>query len=108
MANSYMLDGRKLRRIDFGAEGEFQIIQNVSTLLATPIGSVVLDRRFGVDMSFLDNPTPMARAKFQQSVVAAIRKYEPRARITKVGFRETKDGILAGRMIPVVSVEVTA
>ena len=35
-----------------------EILQNVRTILATPVGSVPLDRDFGVDMRFIDRPLP--------------------------------------------------
>ena len=34
--------------------------QQVELLCATPVGSVVLDRDFGLDMSFLDEPVSVA------------------------------------------------
>ncbi len=91
--------------IDVGASGIAEIVQNVKTILTTAKGSVPLDREFGVDMSFMDQPVPTARAMIMASVVEAVNKYEPRVKVTNVGFEEDERGI-EGRMIPVVRIVI--
>ena len=71
-----------------------EIAQNVRTICTTLKYSVPLDRNFGVDADFLDRPTPKARAKIQTEIIQAVRKYEPRCKVVKIGFQESLDGEL--------------
>ena len=81
--------------IDFAPASEYaEILQNVRTILATPVYSVPLDRSFGVNADFVDMPVPVAKAKIGQEIVTAIRKYEPRVSVTKITWEADQDGIL--------------
>jgi phage baseplate assembly protein W len=92
-----------LDRIDFGAVGVKEVLQNVKTLLCTKKFSVPLDRDVGLDFSPLDMPYPKAQAGIRTEIIQAIREFEPRAKVVKVDF----DGDPAdGRLIPKVVVEV--
>lgn len=72
-----------------------EIIQNVRTILTTPIYSVPLDRNFGVNAEMLDLPMPVAQARLSAEIVAAVQKYEPRVEVTQVIFNgDGMDGIL--------------
>lgn len=85
--------------VDFApADTLTEVIQNVRTICATAKYSVPLDRRFGLNAVMLDAPMPKAMAALQAEIIAAIRKYEPRARVTKVSF----EGDMDGRLIPKV------
>ncbi len=79
-----------------------EVIQNVRTICATTKYSVPLDRRFGLDAVMLDAPTPKAMAALQAEIIMAIRKYEPRARVTQVSF----EGDMDGKLIPKVRVRI--
>ena len=82
--------------IDFEpATEEEEILQNVRTICKTPKNSVPLDREFGVDVDFLDTPTPSAMAQIQREIITAIRKYEPRAKIDRVEFVNDENGKLS-------------
>ncbi|MDR7865170.1 MAG: hypothetical protein RIN56_00050 [Sporomusaceae bacterium] len=84
-----------LDKIDFGATGVKEILQNVRTILTTPIYSVPLDRLFGLDATMLDEPLPVAQAKLTAKVIAAVHKYEPRFRVTRVLYDGNAiDGVL--------------
>ena len=90
--------------IDFGASGAAEILQNVRTILTTPLGSVPLDRVFGIDFSMLDGPINEAtRARLAAAIVNGINKHEPRCSVTKVTFQEDQ---LNGRLIPKVRVKI--
>ncbi len=54
------------------------------TLYGTPVGSVALDRDFGLDWSFLDMPLPAARAKLESELIRKTMKYEPRVKVQEV------------------------
>jgi phage baseplate assembly protein W len=81
--------------IDFGATGIAEILQNVRTILTTPKYSVPLDRNFGLNATMLDAPVPVAQAKLTAEIIAAVHKYEPRVRVTKVLYEgDGQEGIL--------------
>ena len=79
-----------------------EVIQTVRTICATTKYSVPLDRRFGLNAVMLDAPTPKAMAALQAEIIMAIRKYEPRARVTQVSF----EGDMDGKLIPKVRVRI--
>jgi phage baseplate assembly protein W len=81
--------------IDFGATGVKEVLQNVRTILTTPIYSVPLDRLFGLDATMLDQPLPVAKAKLTAEIIAKIHRYEPRFQVTRVLFADDGiDGVL--------------
>lgn len=80
--------------IDFGASGMKEVFQNVQTILTTTIGSVPLDRAFGIDLSPLDAPTAFTKAEFAPIIIEAIHTYEPRVNVESVSFKETDQGTL--------------
>lgn len=73
---------------------EEEILQNVRTILATVKGSIPLDRDFGIDASYLDEPIPVAKAKLASEIVTALKKYEPRVKVTSISFTGDEDGML--------------
>ncbi|WP_425057611.1 hypothetical protein SCACP_21280 [Sporomusa carbonis] len=89
--------------IDFAPDEIAEIAQNVRTILTTPVFSVPLDREFGVDLSLLDSPMPVTKARLTAKIVAAIQKYEPRAQVLEVTY--TGDAF-EGRLIPSVKVRI--
>jgi len=80
-----------------------EVLQNVAMILATPKFSVPLDRDLGMTNQFLDKPTPAAQALMIAEIVDAIEKYEPRATVEEVKFRQ---GSGEGALIPVVEVSI--
>lgn len=92
------------QQIDFAPATELaEMLQNIRTIISTPKYSVPLDRDFGVSMSWLDNPMPVAQARLTAEIITEIQKREPRARVTQVTYTESShEGIL----IPNVKVRV--
>ena len=80
-----------------------EVIQNVITVCTTMKYSVPMDRELGVEARFLDDPVNTARAKFTSEIIQAVRKFEPRARVTHVDF----DGTLDGQVFPRVRVRIS-
>lgn len=76
-----------------------EILQNVRTILATPVYSVPLNRAFGVNAELLDLPLPVARSRLAAEIVQAVQKFEPRVEVTQVLF--TGDA-LTGKLQPTV------
>ena len=106
MGQVYLVDGQPRRRLQWNLTGAEAVDQELKILLTTPRGSVVMDRDFGIDMSLLATPVQTARARAQQDIVAAIRRYIPRCRVTRVTFRERTDEILDGRIFPIICWEL--
>lgn len=91
-----------LTRIDFAATGVAEVLQNVRMILATPQFSCPLDRDFGWDPN-VDAPINLVQAKLTARIVAAIRRYEPRAQVVSVTFQgDGQQGVLK----PIVKVRV--
>ena len=63
---------------------EREIARNVKMIMATPVGSSPLYRDFGVDTSMLDKPLDLARNLYAVTVMEAVEKWEPRARVQNV------------------------
>ncbi len=102
----FVVDTGKRAAIVVGATGVAEIVQNVRTILATPKGSVPLDRDFGVIWTVLDRPLPEAKAAYTGDAVAQVQKYEPRVKVLSVGFRADTSGAMQGRLYPVVRIKI--
>jgi phage baseplate assembly protein W len=91
------------KNVIYGASGIIEVIQNVRTLLTTRVGTVPLDRNFGVNLDFLDDPLPQAKAELQTEIFQKIKKYEPRAILKEISFEADA---LSGRLAPRCKIEV--
>ena len=90
--------------VDFSPDTELkEILQNVRCILTTARYSVPLDRGFGVDGQVVDMPMDYAQARLTAEIIDAVRKYEPRVRVTRVSFG--RDGA-DGKLIPTVKVVI--
>lgn len=93
--------------IDFAPSGIIkEVSQNVRTLLMTAKYSVPLDRELGIDASFLDRPAPEAMARLRVQIAQEIRRFEPRAAVKAVEFKEYNGEALAGAFYPVARIEI--
>ncbi|HOV79356.1 MAG TPA: GPW/gp25 family protein [Bacillota bacterium] len=83
-------------QIDFAPKTEVsEILQNIRTILSTPKFSVPLAREFGVSATMGDDPMPAAMARLTAEIVAAVQKWEPRARVTQVTYEgDGREGVL--------------
>lgn len=91
--------------VDFAPPTEVhEILQNIRTILNTRIGSVPLDRDFGISWEHLDKPVQVAKTRMMVDVIDAIEKHEPRAKVREVKFEnsDAAEGILK----PVVIVSI--
>lgn len=73
-------------KLDPNIKEPAKIILQLQTLFATPIGSVALDRDFGLDMSFIDMPIPTAQALLSAEAITKIAKYIPEVQATEISF----------------------
>ena len=93
--------------VDFSPQTETaEILQNVRTILKTRLGTVPLDRDFGLTWQHLDKPYPVAKAMMTAEIIDAIEAYEPRVKVESVDFEETEDAVVQGRLKPRVIVSV--
>lgn len=76
---------------------EEEIRQNIETIVTTVIGSVPLDRGFGLPVTEVDGTPDIAQARLTGQVMTAIAKYETRAEVTGVSFTQDHD-----RLVPIV------
>lgn len=87
------------QKIDFEPPTEIdEVIQNIITICTTAKYSVPMDRAFGVDAGFVDEAVSSVKAKVSGEIVRAVKKYEPRARVTQVDFQGTQDGKVYPRL----------
>ena len=76
-----------------------EILRNVRTLLATPLGACPLYRDFGIDTAILDNPTPVAENLMAVEIMDAVERWEPRVRVTDVTFQADQHGKLHTKVV---------
>ena len=81
-----------------------EISQNIITICTTAKFSVPMDRAFGIKTAFLDTPITSAKTKFCSEVVEAVRRFEPRARITSIDFQADSMGLVR----PVIHFKIIA
>lgn len=63
-----------------------EILQNVQMILSTMKFSVPLDREFGISANMIDSPISATQARLTAEVAAAVRKFEPRARVERINY----------------------
>jgi uncharacterized protein len=92
-----------LQKVDFGAEGVNEVLQNVRFILSTVVDSCVMDRGFGIVGDSVDGPIEYVKARLALSCIEAVQKYEPRAQIESIDFEGDP---LNGRLIPKAKVVI--
>lgn len=92
-----------LDKIDYGAKGESEIIQNVRFILSTIADSCVMHRKFGLDGDSVDAPIDYAKAQLTLSCIEAVERNEPRAQVVSVEF---DTDALSGLLIPKAKVVI--
>ena len=92
-----------LNAVNFAPANELEeIVQNLRTILNTAVGTVPLDRDFGVPVDLTDKPMPIAQARLTAQIVKAVRRYEPRAAVKRVTYTGDADG----RLVPKLEVDI--
>lgn len=77
------------------------IRRRLAVLYGTRKGEQALDRNFGLDWSFLDQPTEVAKALLSAEVITQTAAYIPEVTVTSIKF--TAD--INGNLVPTVSLE---
>ena len=78
-----------------------KILRQLSVLYSTRAGEQALDRSFGIDWSFLDQPTEVAKAILSAEIITKTNTYVPSVAVSNIDF--TAD--INGNLTPTVSVE---
>lgn len=81
-------------------DGLDHLRQSVRDILLTPIGSRVMRRDYGSGLADLidQNLTPLTMAQIYAATIDALRKWEPRLRITRVEGEALAEELEAGRV----------
>lgn len=95
----------KIENIDFAAEGNTEIYQNLKILYTTPAGTVPFDRDFGINIEFLDAPIPLAQGRIIVEYTEKTKTYEPRAAVKEVNFDIHPQ---SGNLIPKVVINLVS
>ena len=88
------------------SEQKADILRCLNTLYSTPIGTVALDRDFGLDWSVLDFPIELAKGRLTIEIIEKTRKYEPRVEVVKVLFPSTKLESINGKLLGEVVLKI--
>lgn len=75
------------------------VLRCLKVLYGSRVGTLALDREFGIDWNFLDMPLESAKAMISAELIEKTRKYEKRATVEQVSW--SGDG-LGGQLIPKV------
>lgn len=68
------------------------IINQIRFLVATPVGTVVCDRDFGINMDFVDKPTVVAETMFAAELYQKLARYIPSVKLDRVMFATNEYG----------------
>lgn len=67
-----------------------EVYRNLQVLYGTHTGEQALDRDFGIDISTTDYPQESAQALLAAEYVRKTKMYEPRARVVRVEWTDSK------------------
>lgn len=83
-----------------GAATAAENIRRCLTILyGTPVGSVALDREFGLDWGFVDLPTEVAKAKMAAEIIGKTRTYERRVTVQEIQWETSDEGELKPKVV---------
>jgi len=75
-------------------EGTAHLVQSIADILSTPIGSRVMRRDYGsLLFELIDQPfNPATRIRMFAATAIALKRWEPRLRLTRVGVKQIEPG----------------
>ncbi len=83
-----------------------EVLQNIYEVFSVPLGSQVLQRSFGNDVSWIDAPGNIAQFQAQTAFLLAVSKWEPRAKFKKIQFSLDTTDVMAGVYSLYVELEI--
>ena len=105
--NVYTIMGIDVREITLFPQTIIEeILQNVSVLLTTVVGSVPLDRSLGLNATFIDNPAQKAMMKLAVFALQTVQDYEPRVEVMEIDFIPDLDDAMEGLFYPRMVVRI--
>lgn len=63
------------------------VLKNLKSLYSTRAGEVALDREFGLNQDFVDEPWPQAQSMLTSEIISKTKRYEKRAQVLSVEFK---------------------
>jgi hypothetical protein len=102
-----MLSTIPVIEIDAGSANDSraaEIYRNLQVLYGTVAGEQALDRDFGIDGAAIDFPSETAQELLAAEYVRKTRKYEPRANVMSVSWKENNGS--EGFLRPKVVIEI--
>lgn len=61
--------------------------EQIELLLATPVGTVVLDREFGINTKIIDEPLSTVETQAAEEIAVKLEKYIPEVKLDRVKLR---------------------
>ncbi len=105
--SNYLIDMASKETISFAPKTvSEEVLQNVRTIISTRVGTVPLDRDFGMSMDMLDKPVALAYTLFQSALIQALAVYEPRAKVKNVDFSAEQELTVQGITTPKITIEI--
>ena len=80
------------------------VMQNVSIILRTVLGTVPMYREFGTDARFVDSPINVATPIIYATIRESIEEFEPRCEVEEIEF--VPDLSNPGALLPTVKVRI--
>ncbi len=114
LSNFTALVGNTLWNLNGAAQFDFNatpnsvesILLNIYEIWSVPLGSQVLQRSFGNDVSWIDAPGNIAQFQAQTAFLLAVSKWEPRAKFNKIQFSLDTTDVMAGVYSLYVELEI--
>lgn len=78
------------------------ILECLKNLYETPVGTVALNRDFGIDYSILDMPVSTAKQAYTVEIIKKTKKYEQRVDVESVSFQSVSD---SNKLKPVIKIK---
>ena len=92
-----------LKDVEFNVRGEIpeaeEILRCIRNLIMTPVGTVPLNRDFGIDQSILGLPIDAAQSLLAVEIIDKVERYEPRVSVTEVELTATIDGKITAKVV---------
>lgn len=73
--------------------------RRLSLLLSTKVGTMPLDRAFGINMDFLDMPPQTAKCLYTAEITKKIAMFVPEVRVKQVQWNSQEGGILRPKVV---------
>jgi phage baseplate assembly protein W len=92
-----------LKDVEFNVRGEIPVVEDIlrclRNLILTPVGTVPLDRDFGIDQSILGLPIDVAQSLLAVEIIDKVDRYEPRVSVSEVELTANIDGQIIAKVV---------